>query len=96
MQNFVLHRKLYHLNKIDESEYSSEAYKRYEKLRLYSKLRSEGCSERSALEAIGMSRATYFRWLKKYKTSTRMICLNSRYMDGYLQRQRRQQPEEEI
>ena len=66
MQNFVLHKKLYQLNRIDESEYSKEAFKRYENLRLYSKLRSEGCSKGTALEAIGMSRSTYYRWLKRY------------------------------
>ncbi len=32
MQNFVPRKKFYHINGIDESEYSKEAYERYEKL----------------------------------------------------------------
>ena len=67
MQNFVLHKKLYQLNKIDESSYSQIVYKRYEILRLYKKLRAEGSSEATALEALGVSRSTFFRWAKRYK-----------------------------
>lgn len=67
MQNFVLHKKFYQINKIDESEYSKAALERYEKLRLYRKLRDQGCSETLAFEAIGMSRATYYRWNQRYK-----------------------------
>ncbi len=69
MQNFVPHKKFYHINGIDESEYSKEAYERYEKLCLYKKLRAQGCSEEVALEAIKMPRSTYYRWFKRYKNS---------------------------
>jgi putative transposase len=67
MQNFVLHKKLYQLNKIDESSYSGIVYKRYEILRLYKKLRAEGTSEPTALEALEVTRSTFFRWAKRYK-----------------------------
>jgi len=68
MQNLVLHKKLYQINKIDESEYSQKVYERYEKLRLYQRLRAEGCSEKTALEAIGMSRSKLFRLKGRYKS----------------------------
>lgn len=66
MQNFRLHRKLYHTSKIDETEYSKKAYERYEKILLFSKLKSEGCSEKTALEAIALSRSAYYRLKKRY------------------------------
>jgi putative transposase len=62
-----LHSKLYHVRRIDETEYSSKTYDRYDKLRLFKKLRQEGCSEKTALESIKMSRATYYRLNKKYE-----------------------------
>ncbi len=66
MQIIYLHKKVYQINTIDGSEYSLKAIERYEKLRLFQKLRGEGCSEKTALEAIKMSRASYFRWKRKY------------------------------
>lgn len=67
MQNFGLHKKLYQIKGIDEREYSKEVYERKEKIEIYEKLRSEGCSESTALMAIKTSRATFFRWQKKYR-----------------------------
>lgn len=46
---------------------SEEAISRLKKLELVNKLRSEGCSLRSALEAIECSRATYYRWRQGYQ-----------------------------
>jgi len=43
---------------------SPEASKRVEKIKLYQQLRTEGCTEETALKAVEMSRATYFRWKK--------------------------------
>ena len=40
---------------------SPKASKRVKKLKLYVQLRSKGCSEETALKAIEVSRATYFR-----------------------------------
>ena len=39
---------------------------RLKKLELYATLRQEGCSSVTALEAPGWSRATYYRWHKRY------------------------------
>lgn len=50
--------------KLDMSLCSPEASRRVEKIKLYERLRSEGCSEATALKAIELSRATYFRWKK--------------------------------
>lgn len=50
--------------KLDVSFCSPEASKRVEKIKMYQKLRFEGCTEDTALKAIEMSRATYFRWKK--------------------------------
>lgn len=50
--------------KLELSFCSPEASKRIEKLKLYDQLRSEGCSEQTALRVMDISRATYFRWKK--------------------------------
>lgn len=50
--------------KLELSFCSPEASKRIEKLKFYDRLRSEGCSDETALKAIEVSRATYFRWKK--------------------------------
>lgn len=50
--------------KLELSFCSPEASKRVEKLKLYDQLRSEGCTEVTALKAVKVSRATYFRWKK--------------------------------
>lgn len=52
---------------IDEGEYPLEVYQRKEKIDLFDKLICDGCSEDLALEAIGVSRATIFRYKKLYK-----------------------------
>jgi len=67
MYQKIIHRKFYHIKGIDETAYSQKAYDRKEKLRIYQKLVSEGCSQRTALEAIGTSRATYYRWRKRHQ-----------------------------
>ncbi len=54
---------------IDEAEYGKEAYLREKKIKIYDRLRSEGCCEKTALEAIGISRPTIFRWRRKYQRS---------------------------
>ena len=69
MQQLYLHKKFYQIKRIDERQYSKEAYERYDKIRLFYKLLEEGCSEKTALEAIKTSRATLYRWIKNYKIS---------------------------
>lgn len=46
---------------------SQQAIQRLNKLELYQKLKQEGCSEPLRLQSIGCSRATYYRWLKRYQ-----------------------------
>ncbi len=46
---------------------STEAIARIKKLELYEQLKSEGCSAVLRLQAIGWSKATYYRWLKRYR-----------------------------
>ncbi len=45
---------------------SALAIARMKKLALYGKLKAEGCTSATCLEAIGWSKATYYRWLKRY------------------------------
>ena len=40
---------------------------RLKQLELYEKLRGEGCCEATALDALGWSRATYYRWKMRYR-----------------------------
>jgi len=67
MQQLRLHKKLYHIQKIDETEYSAEVYKRERIIDKYAKLKLEGCSEKIIFETLDISRATYYRWKKSYK-----------------------------
>jgi len=67
MQQKMLQRKFYHIQGIDETTYSQKAYDREKKIKLYQKLISEGCSQKTALEAIEVSRASYYRWKKNYQ-----------------------------
>jgi hypothetical protein len=52
-----LQKKLYQKRWIDETEYSNKAYERFRILESFKKLRSEGCSEKTALESLETSRA---------------------------------------
>jgi len=61
-------RKISYLkNGIDETEYTKTAYERLEKLQTIEALRREGCSEKTALKSLKMTRSTYFRWKKNYR-----------------------------
>lgn len=62
-----LHKSLYQIARIDETEYSEVAYKRKELLEKYKRLDQDGCSQETILEVLGMSRATYYRWKKNYE-----------------------------
>jgi transposase len=66
-KNFMVRGQLYQKSEIDESEYSSVVYKRLEKLKLFDKLISEGCSLKTALVALQTSKATIYRWKMAYK-----------------------------
>lgn len=47
--------------KIDDRDYSAVAKERYRKLEVYKQLRAEGCGEETALIAISLSRASFYR-----------------------------------
>ena len=66
MQTSILQKKLYHINHIDETEYSKIAYERKDKLDKIALLLSDGCSESVALEAVDIRRSTYYRWKRNY------------------------------
>ena len=63
----IIQKKYYHINDIDQTEYSKIVWERKEKIDKYDLLKSEDCSEESILEVIGVSRASLFRWKKQYK-----------------------------
>ena len=63
MQIQSLHIQSYRSFKANDT-LPADAVKRLRVLELFQKLRNEGCSEATALHAIGWSRATYFRWRK--------------------------------
>ena len=65
MQLTKLRRKKYHVLK-DEANCSQIAFERERKIVLYKKLRDQGCSENVAFEALKISRATFYRWRKRY------------------------------
>lgn len=67
MQTIYLHKKVYQIKRIDESEYPEIVYKRLDKIKLFQKLRAQGCDEETALEAINMSRSSFYRWKQRYK-----------------------------
>lgn len=50
---------------VDDSVLSEKALAKEKKLKQYEQLREDGCSEKVALEVIGISRPTYFRWKKE-------------------------------
>lgn len=67
MQTKYLHKAVYQLQKIDETNYSSVVYERLKKLESYDKLMQEGTNEDIVLEALETSRATFYRWKKSYR-----------------------------
>jgi transposase len=67
MQTKRLHKRFYYISKIDERDYSKIVWERKQKLELFDTLVSEGCSEEVALQAIGISRASYYRLKARYE-----------------------------
>ena len=66
MQQLILHKRLYQVGKIDEAEYSAKVYERLEKIKLFDKLRGEGCSLVTSSMALKIPLSTIYRWKKKY------------------------------
>ena len=59
--------KSYRTWRVDESYISQIAKQRREKIQMFAKLKSEGCSTNTALEAINTKRSTLFAWKKLYR-----------------------------
>ena len=72
MQTIHLHPKFYRVSKT-VARLSDDAQQRWHQLKLYQQLRAEGCSETTALEAIGWSRASYYRWRKRLEQQGRVL-----------------------
>ena len=68
MQIKSLRIKSYRSWHVNETVILVEAKKCEQKIRLYQQLRAEGCSEKTALAAIQISRITLYRWHKRYQT----------------------------
>lgn len=54
---------------VNETVFSAQAKERECKILLYQQLRDEGCCEKTALNAIQVSRATFYRWKKDYQVN---------------------------
>jgi putative transposase len=67
MQKRFLPKKLYHINTIDENEYSEKVWKRKAILEKYSTLSKEGVPENTIFEILEISRPTYYRWKARYR-----------------------------
>lgn len=67
VQIIALRRQIYHKELIDETVYSEIVWERKYKLDKIDMLLSEGCLEDVAFEVMEISRATYYRWKRKYK-----------------------------
>ncbi len=67
MQIRSLRLKSYRSFRVNDTS-DPAAADRLRRIELYEKLRGEGCAEAIALEAVGWSRATCFRWRKRYRT----------------------------
>ena len=66
MQIKSLRIQSYRSFRIDDTT-PAHAFERLRKIETYRALRAEGCSEPTALRAIGWSRAAYFRWQAHYR-----------------------------
>ena len=63
----------------EQNTLPSEAADRLRRLELFQTLRGEGCSEATALAAIGWSRATYYRWRRRFQSEGPTgLCAKSR------------------
>lgn len=66
IQTRIISRK-YHINRLDETEYSAKVWERKEKIEKYNLLIDEGNDETVVLQVIDVPRSTLFRWKKSYR-----------------------------
>ena len=62
-----LHPAIYQLKADDKREYSQIAYERLKKLESYNNLIADGADEKTVLAALGISRASLYRWKRRYQ-----------------------------
>lgn len=67
MQQLVLHEKIYSIKRIDETEYSSIAYERLEKIKAFNSLRSQGAHIDTICNALKVKQSTIYNWKQNYK-----------------------------
>lgn len=67
IQTSIISKRYYHINNIDETEYSKIVWERKEKLEKYDLLKAESCLDETIFQVLSISRATLFRWKKQYK-----------------------------
>lgn len=67
LQKRILPKKYYHINGIDETEYSQKALQRKSLLEKYLTLKARNVEEKTIFEVLEISRATYFRWNNRYE-----------------------------
>ena len=67
IQTSIISKRYYHINNIDETEYSKTVWERKEKLEKYELLRSEGVLDETIFDVLDVSRSTLFRWKKQYE-----------------------------
>lgn len=67
IQTSIISKRYYHINDIDETEYSQVVWERKEKLEKYELLKTEEVCEEIIFEVLGIPRSTLFRWKKQYR-----------------------------
>jgi transposase len=67
IQTSIVQKRLYHINKVDETDYSKVVWERKEKLDKIKLLLTEGCPEDVALQTLDVARSTYYRWKRNYE-----------------------------
>ncbi|HSW71564.1 MAG TPA: helix-turn-helix domain-containing protein [Gammaproteobacteria bacterium] len=67
MQIKSLRMKSYRSWAVDETILSDKAKEKYQLLQKFWQLRAEGCRESTALEVLGLRRATLYRWQREYR-----------------------------
>lgn len=67
MQTIYLHKSVYRLRGIDETEYPPEVWQKLHSIESYEKLLAQDCAKDAIFEALKVSRATLYRWNKQYK-----------------------------
>jgi transposase len=67
LRTSIIQKRLYHINQIDERDYSPIVFERKEKLDKVKILLNEGCSEIIVFETLQIKRSTLYRWKKAYK-----------------------------